>query len=145
MAAMERTSALWSLAQAGRVIARDTQAESIESMKRYRKWFACPARGCGRRVAKLYGGRIFACRHCYQLAYPFQREAAFQRSQRRADRSRTRLRWREGFEDCRGEKPKGMHWRTYHRLVAELEHFEEAADVGFAVHFAQRFGRLVGY
>ena len=31
-----------------------------------RPWFRCPAMGCGRRVAILYGGRIFACRHCYQ-------------------------------------------------------------------------------
>ncbi len=35
-----------------------------------RPWFLCPARGCGRLVALLYGGGIFACRHCYQLAYP---------------------------------------------------------------------------
>jgi hypothetical protein len=34
-----------------------------------RAWFLCPAVGCGRRVAILYGGGIFACRHCYQLAY----------------------------------------------------------------------------
>jgi hypothetical protein len=34
-----------------------------------RPWFVCPARGCGRRVAILYGGAIFACRHCHQLAY----------------------------------------------------------------------------
>ena len=29
-----------------------------------RAWFICPAVGCGRRVAILYGGGIFACRHC---------------------------------------------------------------------------------
>src|SRR5438552_12130029 len=34
-----------------------------------RVWFLCPARGCSRRVAVVYGGSIFACRHCYQLAY----------------------------------------------------------------------------
>src|SRR5687767_9620434 len=27
-----------------------------------RAWFICPAVGCGRRVAILYGGAIFACR-----------------------------------------------------------------------------------
>ena len=32
----------------------------------WRAWFICPAVGCGRRVAILYGGSIFACRHCYQ-------------------------------------------------------------------------------
>src|SRR6266481_9692801 len=39
-----------------------------------RPWFVCSvaANGvyCGRRVTKLYGaGRLFACRHCYRLAY----------------------------------------------------------------------------
>ena len=40
-----------------------------------RAWFLCPARGCGKRVATLFGGRIFACRKCYDLAYPSQRES----------------------------------------------------------------------
>ena len=42
----------------------------------WRAWFICPAVGCGRRVAILYGGGIFACRHCYQLAYASSREDA---------------------------------------------------------------------
>src|ERR1700732_196995 len=33
----------------------------------WRAWFVCPAVGCGRRVAILYGGGIFACRRCYRL------------------------------------------------------------------------------
>jgi anti-anti-sigma factor len=37
-----------------------------------RPWFVCPAQNCGRRVAILYGGSVFACRHCYRLAYPSQ-------------------------------------------------------------------------
>jgi hypothetical protein len=45
-----------------------------------RAWFRCPARGCGRRAAILYGGEIFACRHCYQLAYPCQRESSGDRA-----------------------------------------------------------------
>ena len=39
-----------------------------------RQWFICPAVGCGRRVAILYGGGIFACRHCHQLAYASSRK-----------------------------------------------------------------------
>jgi hypothetical protein len=39
-----------------------------------RPWFVCPGlqngRSCGRRVRYLYGaGKLFACRHCYGLAY----------------------------------------------------------------------------
>jgi hypothetical protein len=40
-----------------------------------RTWCLCPARGCGRRVAVLYGSGIFACRHCHQLAYESHRNA----------------------------------------------------------------------
>ena len=39
-----------------------------------RPWFLCPASGCRQRVAILYGGSIFACRNCHQLAYQSQRE-----------------------------------------------------------------------
>ncbi len=106
----------------------------------HREWFACPARGCGRRVAKLYGGRIFACRHCYDLAYPSQRQVGWQRAQRRADKIRDRLEWEYGSNW--GFKPKGMHWRTFERLTAELEHFEHVSNVSFATAFNQRFGHL---
>ena len=41
-----------------------------------RPWFICPALGCRRRVAILYGGGIFACRLCYRLAYASAREDA---------------------------------------------------------------------
>jgi hypothetical protein len=109
----------------------------------HRNWFACPARGCGRRVAKLYGGRIFACRQCYDLAYPSQREAGYQRSQRRAEKIRARLGWPSGSCSDYGTKPKGMHWRTYERLVGELDDFEQASDNEFAVYFMQRFGMQV--
>ena len=83
-----------------------------------RPWFLCPARGCGRRVALLYGGGdIFACRHCYKLAYASSREAVSDRALRRADQLRERLGWAPGILNAEGEKPKGMHWRTFDRLV----------------------------
>ncbi|WP_135506345.1 hypothetical protein [Roseovarius aestuariivivens] len=107
----------------------------------HREWFACPARGCGRRVAKLYGGRIFACRHCYLLAYPSQREAGFQRAQRRADKIRERLGWEPGCDNW-GEKPKGMHWRTYHKLIGELQAWERQSELGLAAFALEKFGGL---
>lgn len=84
-----------------------------------RPWFLCPARGCGKRVAILYGGAIFACRHCYQLAYPSQREDDDNRATRRADRIRERLGWEPGILNGDGLKPKGMHWKTFERLSRE--------------------------
>ena len=90
-----------------------------------RAWFRCPANGCGRRVALLYlgGAGIFACRHCYRLAYACQRETADHRAMRRADNIRQRLSWQVGIANPRGGKPKGMHWRTFERLTAEHDAF----------------------
>lgn len=90
-----------------------------------RAWFQCLAQGCGRRVAILYLGSagIFACRHCYRLAYACQREGDDDRATRRADRIRARLGWETGILNGSGSKPKGMHWHTFHRLVGEHDAF----------------------
>ena len=82
-----------------------------------RPWFVCPALNCRRRVAILYGGGIFACRQCYQLAYASTREDAGGRATRRADRIRVRLGWEPGILNSDGDKPKWMRWRTFFRLV----------------------------
>src|SRR5437868_2536565 len=55
-----------------------------------RVWFRCPAVRCGRRVATLYGGTIFACRHCHRLGYESQRESVSARADSRAWRIRER-------------------------------------------------------
>ena len=64
-----------------------------------RAWFLCPAKGCGRRVAILFGGSIFACRHCHKLAYECQREPDDDRAARRADTIRRRLGWGAGIAE----------------------------------------------
>ncbi len=82
-----------------------------------RPWFLCPANGCGRRVAILYGGgSIFACRYCHKLAYDSQREGAGDRAARRANKIREKLGWQLGVLNVIGWKPKGMHWNTFERL-----------------------------
>jgi hypothetical protein len=70
------------------------------------------------RVAILYGGGIFACRHCYQLADASSREDAGGRATRRADRLRARLGWEPGILNGGAEKPKWMRWHTFERLAA---------------------------
>jgi hypothetical protein len=97
-----------------------------------RPWFLCPARGCGRRVALLYGGSIFACRHCYQLAYPSQRETGHDRMARRADRIRDKLGWEPGILNGNGWKPKGMHWNTFEKLTAQHDAFVQISLAGMA-------------
>ncbi|RLA44424.1 MAG: hypothetical protein DRR42_20515, partial [Gammaproteobacteria bacterium] len=85
-----------------------------------RIWFICPAKGCRRRAAILYGGSIFACRQCHGLVYPSQRESHGDRAARKANRIRDRLGWERGILNPKGwEKPKGMHWPTFDRLNRE--------------------------
>jgi len=110
-----------------------------------RAWFRCPGQGCGRRVAILYGGSIFACRHCHRLAYACQREKDDDRAMRRADTIRQRLGWGAGIANPPGEKPKGMHWRTYIRLLRQYHAFASASWEGVAKRLGllnRRIGRL---
>ena len=83
----------------------------------------CPAAGCGRRVAILYSGGIFACRRCHRLAYASSREDVFGRSTGRAETLRARLGWDRGILNGEGGKPKWMRWRTFERLTAEHDAF----------------------
>jgi hypothetical protein len=97
-----------------------------------RPWFLCPGvvgdKRCGRRVAVLYGpGRYFLCRHCYDLGYESQRDNKTYRALRRAQKIRERLGGSANVTEPFPEKPRGMHRRTYERLLwehheAELEH-----------------------
>ena len=88
-----------------------------------RPWFLCP--GCGRRSAVLYSGPVFACRCCHKLAYPSQRETPEGRAERRAEALRDRL-GREGGDEC--NKPKGMHWSTYHRITDQYDQLISIAN-----------------
>ncbi|MEC4747455.1 hypothetical protein [Methylomicrobium sp. Wu6] len=108
-----------------------------------RYWFTCPAVGCGRRVAVLYlGGKYFACRHCYRLAYKSQRETADDRASRRADKIRDKLGWHRGILNLPGGKPKGMHWKTYYRLFAKHNEHSDRALVGIAAKLGMLNDRL---
>jgi len=78
------------------------------------------AGGGARRVVILYGGKIFACRHCHQLAYESTREKPDDRASRKADRIRKKLGWEAGILNPNGIKPKGLHWKTFHTL--QLKH-----------------------
>ncbi len=88
-----------------------------------RVWFRCPC--CNKRVAELYGGKVFACRHCHNLAYDSQRENKHDRLARKADKIRERLGWEGGILNGHGWKPKGMHWKTFERLQVKHHLVEE--------------------
>lgn len=106
-----------------------------------RAWWLCPAAGCGRRVAVLFGGAVFACRHCHRLAYRCQRETDDDRTTRRAERLRYRLGWEPGILNGGGGKPLRMHWRTFERLQAEHDALANAAVAGMAQSWVCRATR----
>ena len=82
-----------------------------------RIWFLCPE--CRRRVLILFARTTFACRHCHQLVYRCQRIDEIGRAHSRMFKIQDRLGWKSDY----GPKPKGMHWRTFLRLVVRHHHF----------------------
>jgi ribosomal protein S27AE len=74
-----------------------------------RLWLRCPR--CAGRVIVLYLlGERFVCRRCGSVRYASQGEDVIGRAMRRQDKLSRRL-----GED--GSRPRGMHERTYARLI----------------------------
>jgi hypothetical protein len=85
-----------------------------------RPWLRCPQ--CVRRIAVLYGyGRLFLCRHCYDLPYASQLEMPIERLIRKVQKIRKRLGANLSLSAPIGKKPKGMHWSTFERLLLQEE------------------------
>lgn len=93
----------------------------------------------------LYGGGVYACRHCHNLAYRTQREQVYDRASSRADRIRKRLGWEPGILNGDGGKPKGMHWATFMRVKARHDAHVNKSLVGMSAKFGlviDRLGRI---
>jgi hypothetical protein len=110
-----------------------------------RAWFRCTVyssgRYCGRRVALLYSaGELFACRHCYGLAYASQHEALRYRGLGKAQKIRMRLGGSGNMFDAFPDKPRGMHWRTYDRLRHNHDVAEARSTTGL-MPFVDRLGQ----
>lgn len=109
-----------------------------------RRWWVCPS--CSQRVAILYGhGKLYACRHCRQLAYASQRETADDRALGQADKIRRRLGWPAGIANPKGDKPKGMHWRTFERLTVTHDACVAVSLAGLANWLESMKRRRVGF
>lgn len=83
----------------------------------HRYWWLCPS--CSNRVAVLYCAGTYVCRHCLSVPYGSQLQQPIDRLFNRADAIRQRLGWRSGIAYGNGSKPKGMHSKTFDRLVNE--------------------------
>jgi hypothetical protein len=93
-----------------------------------RPWFLCPRRGCGRRVAILYGSSDFGCRTCRRLTYHTQRTPAASRSLERAQRLRVRLGGNVDMTQPFPARPKGMHFLTYMKRAMRAWRAEDQAN-----------------
>lgn len=90
-----------------------------------RDWLVCPK--CHRRVTTLYG-IPFICRHCRHLAYPTTRMGELDLMTERMDKIRDKLKWEQGILNGNGSRPKGMHKKTYARLLNKYHDMAEATE-----------------
>ncbi|MCP4128150.1 MAG: hypothetical protein GY753_13945 [Gammaproteobacteria bacterium] len=98
-----------------------------------RLWLLCPH--CGKRVAVLYGyGSRFICRHCADYPYSSKNEDFIDRMHRKARKIRKRLDATDNLFEPVWKKPRGMHWKTFGRLVKE----ERAANNAAAMKIAEK-------
>jgi hypothetical protein len=91
----------------------------------HRLWFCCPR--CRKRCSVLFGGRdVIGCRRCLRLSYASQSEAPRDRAHRAIAKIERRLISRRGHF----YKPKGMSWRTFHRMCDRYDRHDQALNVG---------------
>jgi hypothetical protein len=95
-----------------------------------RPWFICDVRAnrryCGRRVAVLYlASELFACRHCYGLAYASQQGGLLFCNLRRSQSIRLRLGGNSDPFEPFPKKPRRMHRATHQRLREQAEAAEQ--------------------
>ncbi|AUM12474.1 hypothetical protein Kalk_08595 [Ketobacter alkanivorans] len=97
----------------------------VDSLCNYggsRKWLECPK--CERRCGVLYaGGPRFLCRTCYQIPYTSQTKGPIDRMIHRMHNLEARI-----FDETGYRKRKGMHWRTFERLLQQRDKLSSRID-----------------
>ena len=83
----------------------------------HRYWWLCPK--CYQRTSTLYCAGLYVCRHCIGANYGSQLQQPIDRLFSRIAAIRARLGWQQGVIHGIGTKPKGMHSKTFDRLVNE--------------------------
>lgn len=105
-----------------------------------RAWWLCP--NCGLRVRILYGGEFFVCRGCAGAYYATQQNDANGLTVVENDlyRIRRKLGARDGaITAIPPWKPKGMHNRTYSRLVLRYRALQQERDDILIAELLARF------
>ena len=113
-----------------------------------RPWFICDvfANGvhCGRRVAKIYGaGKLFARRNCYRLGYRAQRGDRMDQAHHHLRRLHQKLDAEyDGPDGLPPPRPKWMRYRTYDRVMQQIEEGEARLDYVFTVGAQRILARI---
>lgn len=106
-----------------------------------RTWLFCT--GCNRRVTCIYAtGKYFLCRHCYGLNHQSQHEGCYDRQLSKAQGIRTKLGGSANLASPFPQKPKGMHWKTYHKLHMQSMRSEGCYLQKLDQHFKRLSSRL---
>lgn len=90
-------------------------------------YFVCPK--CSRTAKRLYlGGSRFLCRVCHNLVNASTQERPAERAARRSRKLQRRLGAGPSTVGANGSKPKGMHWKTFARLTAQIHAAETVVN-----------------
>lgn len=110
-----------------------------------RRWFVCPGCGDRRGVLRSVAG-LFRCHVCHRLAYSSTREEPIDRAIRHRERVRARMGGTgRGMDWLPGDKPRGMRWATWARLIDQWRDAEDRFNDEFVIsvrQLAQRIGVL---
>jgi len=88
-----------------------------------RYWLICLS--CSKKTSVLYCAGLYVCRHCIGANYGSQLQQPVDRIYSRLNAIRERLSWQVGIIHGISERPKGMHAKTYNRLLKEYEQLEQ--------------------
>ena len=88
-----------------------------------RPYFECPV--CGKRCARIaFRGGRWGCKQCAGACSDTENDRPYYRLMARCQKIREeRLKWKPG--ESWGERPKGMHKRTFFRLVEQAEELDQ--------------------
>lgn len=101
-----------------------------------RPWFLCPV--CNRRAAILYmASASLSCSKCQNITYYSRCETKLDRLLRKKNKLRKRLTVDDGWGLDFFCKPKGMHQKTYDRLMHELAELEMQIDNQAEIRFGE--------
>lgn len=109
-------------------------------------YISCPY--CQKKKQHLYiTAKTFICRQCLGIHYACQSERPRDRLMR-AIRNKRKSIWGAGWDDVNNlfahsqywPKPKGIHWKTFNRMKAELDQLEEQYWPMVDIYLKGKFG-----